>query len=110
MTLLQEIDRQRLENRERRRQEVGQRLREVLSRTIPGQPVFVFGSLVRPGKFTDESDIDLALESEMPEMSIYQLISLLSEQMGRRVDVILLDECRFKDRILKEGELWTPQV
>ena len=36
MTLLQEIDRQRVENRERRRQEVRQRLREVVNRTVPG--------------------------------------------------------------------------
>ena len=110
MTLLQQMERQRLEKRERLRQEVCRRLREVLDRTIPGQLVFVFGSLITPGKFTDESDIDLALESEPPGMTIYQLIGLLSERMGRRVDVILLDECRFRDRILREGEPWTPRA
>ncbi|MBI2150860.1 MAG: nucleotidyltransferase domain-containing protein [Acidobacteria bacterium] len=108
-TLLAQMARQRIENREKSRHEARRLLREVLRETIPNQRVFVFGSLLRPGKFTGESDIDLALESEPPHMSIYQLISLLSEQMGRRVDVLVLDECRFKDKILREGELWTLQ-
>jgi len=107
MTLLEQMERERLEKRERSRQEARQRLLEVLRQTIPGKRVFVFGSLLRPGKFTPQSDIDLALESEPRDMSIYQLIALLSERMGRAVDVLLLDECRFKNKILKEGELWT---
>jgi predicted nucleotidyltransferase len=106
MTLLQQMARQRLEHQEQLRQETYRRLREVLGQTIPGRRVFVFGSLVRAGRFADDSDIDLALESEQPGMTIYQLISVLSERMGRRVDVMLLDECRFKDKVLKEGELW----
>ena len=110
MTLLEQMEREQLEKRERLRQEIRRRLWEVLSRTIPGRRVLVFGSLIRPGRFTDESDIDLALESEPPGMTIYQLIGLLSERMGRSVDVILLDECRFRDRIFREGEPWTPRA
>ncbi|MBI4473328.1 MAG: nucleotidyltransferase domain-containing protein [Acidobacteria bacterium] len=109
MTLLEQMERQRLDDRERSRHGAQRRLHEVLRQTIPGERVFVFGSLVKPGKFTDDSDIDVALESELLNTSVYQLISLLSERMGRRVDVILLDECRFKNRILREGELWTLQ-
>ena len=71
-------------------------------------PVTVFGSLTRAGRFTESSDVDLALESEPTSMSIYQLIAQLSERLGRRVDVALLSECRLKDKIIREGELWTP--
>jgi predicted nucleotidyltransferase len=109
MTLLQQMERQQFEERECARSEARRRLREVLAQTIPGQRVIVFGSLLKPGKFTDESDIDVALESEPSDMSIYQLIALLGERIGRPVDVLLLDECRFKDKILREGEVWTPQ-
>ena len=109
MTLLEQMERQRYQNRERLRCEERRHLREVLDQTIPGLRVFVFGSLVKPGRFTEESDIDLALEFEPPGMTVYQLISLLGERMGRRVDVLLLEACRFKDRVLREGELWTPQ-
>jgi len=31
---------------------------------------------------------------------------LLAEEMGRPVDIILLSECRFRDRIAREGEIW----
>lgn len=40
-------------------------------------------------------------------MSVYQLTSLLAERLGRRVDVVLLPEYRFRDRIVREGEKWT---
>ena len=106
MTLLEQMDRQRLEDREHSRQKVRRDLRDALDQIIPGQRVVVFGSLVRSGKFNDYSDIDLALESELPQMTVYQLISLLSERMGRTVDVILLDECPFREKIRREGELW----
>ncbi len=109
MTLLQEMHLRRLEERECRRQKARESLRQTLDRLVPGQQVIVFGSLVKPGKFTDESDIDVALEAEPQGMSIYQLIALLSEEMGRPVDVLLLDECRFREKILREGERWIPR-
>jgi len=110
MTLLEQINRDRFEAHERLRQETRQTLCNVLEEILPAQRVFVFGSLNAPGRFTDESDIDLALEAEPGSMSIYQLISLLSERMGRPVDVLLLDECRFREKIIREGESWTPQA
>ncbi len=110
MTLLEQMRRQRLEKRERDRDETRRRLRDVLARLLPGCRVFVFGSLSKPEKFTEFSDIDLALESEPATMTVYQLISLLSEELGRSVDVVLLEECRFKEKILREGELWTLPV
>lgn len=106
-TLLQEMDRERLQRRERLRAEVRRLLREALTQTIPGRRVVVFGSLAKPGRFSEESDIDLALESEPAFMSLYQLASQLAERMGRRVDVVLLEESRLRDKILREGETWT---
>ena len=40
-------------------------------------------------------------------MSLYQFTALLAEEMGRRVDIVLLPECRFRERIEREGETWT---
>lgn len=96
-----------MQRRERLRAEVRHQLREVLPQTIPGQRVVVFGSLTKPGRFGEESDIDLALESEPPGMSLYGLAGQLAKRMGRRVDVLLLHESRFRDKILREGETWT---
>jgi len=106
-TLLQEMERERLERRERLRAQVRQQLREVLPQTIPGQQVVVYGSLVKPGRFSEGSDIDLALASEPPGMSLYLLASRLAERLGRRVDLVLLHESRLQDKILREGETWT---
>ncbi|MGA2862868.1 MAG: nucleotidyltransferase domain-containing protein [Verrucomicrobiota bacterium] len=106
-TLLQKMENERLRQRERLRASVCQQLREVLPQTIPGQRVVVFGSLTRAGRFSEVSDIDLALESEPTGLSLDQLSSRLAERLGRRVDVVLLPESRFRDQILREGEIWT---
>ena len=74
---------------------------------IPGSRVILFESLTKPGVFNDRSDVDLALETEPAGISIYQLSGRLSEEMGRPVDVVLFSECRFRQKILREGEAWT---
>jgi predicted nucleotidyltransferase len=107
MTLLQQMDQDRAEERETLRLEVRRQLRLVLLELLPAARLWIFGSLTRPGGFQQASDVDLALEGEPAGMSIYQLTALLSERLGRSVDVVLLPECRFRDKILREGELWT---
>lgn len=69
--------------------------------------VLVFGSLTRAGKFTEFSDVDLAIETEPRGRSSCQLMGLLAEALGRAVDVVVLDECRFAEKIRREGEVWT---
>src|SRR5208283_2201597 len=107
MTLLEQMHHERLNRREELRLEVRQRLKGVLRHLAPADEVLAFGSLAQPYKFTEWSDIDIALKTDPEGMSLYQLTALLSEEMGRSVDVVLLSECRFRDRIAKEGELWT---
>jgi len=84
-----------------------QRLQEALRRFPPADKVVVFGSLAKPNRFTEASDIDLALAAEPAGMSLYQFTALLAEEMGRQVDIVLLPECRFRERIEREGETWT---
>lgn len=107
MTLLQQLDHERAGRREALRAEVRNRLRSALHRLAPAESVIVFGSLTKPGQFSEFSDVDLALEAEPAGMSLYQFTGLLAEELGLPADVILLSECRFRDRIIKEGELWT---
>jgi predicted nucleotidyltransferase len=107
MTLLQQMEAERLQNRERLRLEMRRELRRALGELVPARKVIVFGSLTRRRRFSETSDIDVALESEPAGLGLYQLTSLLAERLGRRVDVVLLPECRFRDKILREGETWT---
>ncbi|MBM3769898.1 MAG: hypothetical protein FJW27_01135 [Acidimicrobiia bacterium] len=105
-TLLQQRDEARHRQRLALCESTRRLLREHLAALIPGQRVVVFGSLLQPGRFNAASDIDLALEREPEGISVGQLMSKLSERLGRPVDVVLPDHCRFRDRILKEGDVW----
>lgn len=107
MTLLQARDAARRQRRLQVREETRDRLRRALADLIPGERVIVFGSLTQPGIFNDASDIDLALEREPVAISRGCLIVELMERMARRVDVVLLPECRLREKILREGEVWT---
>jgi predicted nucleotidyltransferase len=107
MTLLQQRDLARRQRRLEVYEETRRRLREALADLIPGSRVFVFGSLTKPGVFNDRSDVDLALEQEPPQMNVWQLTGALMERLERPVDVVLLSQCRFREKILREGEVWT---
>lgn len=68
--------------------------------------VYIFGSVTRPKKFNQNSDIDLAVE-EINAQDYFLVISLLSAYLGREVDLIKLENCHFAERIRQTGILWT---
>ena len=107
MTLLQKRDaerrRQRLVLHDRTREE----LRECLHDLLPASRVIVFGSLTKRGVFNAASDIDLALFEEPAGKSIFLFMAEVEERMRRPVDVLLLEKTRLKEKILREGEVWT---
>lgn len=107
MTLLQKRDRARQQRRLELRLETRRRLKEALSELVPGHKVIVFGSLNKPGVFNPRSDVDVALpEDESGQIVASKLMSDLSEKLRRPVDVVRLDRCRFRAKILREGEVW----
>jgi predicted nucleotidyltransferase len=98
----------RAERNERERLDVRARLRAALGEFLPaGSRVWLYGSLVKPGGFSQTSDVDVALEHEPKDQSIYLLMSRLSERTGREIDLALLGETRLREMILREGEPWT---
>lgn len=105
-TLLQEQDATRKAARLRDREEARTQLAASLRRYLPGQPVWVFGSLLEPGRFNAASDIDIAIDSLPSGMSIYTLTALLDEELKRPVDVVWLPESRLRNKIIAEGETW----
>ena len=83
-------------------------LRDALAEIMPaGARVWVFGSLVKPGRFHTESDVDVAVESLPAGRSEYWLQGELEARLGRRVDVVLFAETRLRAAITREGEQWT---
>ncbi len=69
--------------------------------------MILFGSLTKRGIFNDASDVDLALEGELLSLSTAELMAELSERLHRRVDILFLGGCRFREKIQREGEVWT---
>jgi len=67
---------------------------------------YVFGSLAQPGRFTDHSDIDIAIT--MPSEKFFELAAELSRALHTDVDLIPLERCHFADKIRREGIRWTP--
>ena len=70
------------------------------------EQAYIFGSLIRPNRFTKQSDVDLAVESIEPE-HLFLAMTALAETIGREVDLIELSKCPFAHRIRQEGVLWT---
>ncbi len=107
MTLLQQRDCDRRARRLCLFDDVRRLLRDALTELLPGHTVIVFGSLTIAGAFNDRSDVDIALEEEPAHLNNWQLTAELMERLERPVDVVLLSQCRFANKILREGERWT---
>jgi len=110
LTLLQQRDQAIAIERESLRQVALEKLHLGLKRHLPEQPVWVYGSILKPGSFRLESDIDIALEHPSTDHSLYALQSLMTEATGHQVDVCLLEETRLKDKIMSQGQRWTESV
>jgi predicted nucleotidyltransferase len=80
-------------------------LRAQLHRLIPSQPVWVYGSILRPGKFRPDSDIDLALEGD-PGIDPLQLAAAISDELHRATDVVQLERTRLAPTIRREAQRW----
>ena len=81
-------------------------LRADLARHVPGTVVWVYGSLVKPGRFHEWSDVDVTLKSLPDGMTLEYLQSLLFADVGREVDVCLIDRTRLRPVIEGSGERW----
>ena len=110
LTLLQKRDLANATERESLRQIALKKLHQALLAHLPGQAVWVYGSILSPGKFRLESDIDIALEEPSAKDSLYALQSLLTEATGYQVDICMLQETRLKEAIMLRGRRWTESV
>ncbi len=90
--------------REQERQRVLSRATEELTRFFRDKQVakvYLTGSLLREGDFYPFSDIDLAVEGLREDY--FKLLVDLEELMGRWVDVIEFEKCRFREQIERQG-------
>ena len=104
--LLKRREERRRQRCEELRQQTRQGLREALHELAPGEEILLFGSLTRPHAFHERSDVDIAFIHEPKKYSCYGLQARIEERIHRPVDLIILSECRFREKIKREGEAW----
>lgn len=85
-----ERERRELAERESLRGEVLERARTVIARVAPAFPelrsAYLFGSVMRPGRFHRRSDLDVAVETDDFETET-RFWRALEDELGRPVDV-----------------------
>jgi predicted nucleotidyltransferase len=83
-------DRELRQEREALRLEVLERTREAVRRSAPFFPairaVYLFGSLLQPGRFRPNSDVDVAIDCDDVEMET-PFWRMLEEELRRDVDL-----------------------
>jgi predicted nucleotidyltransferase len=67
--------------------------------------IYVFGSVLREGRFGPESDVDFAVLG-LPKHDLYRLVGELSDALDRSVDVMVLEETRMAHSIRRKGVRW----
>ena len=102
------LAREKIQN-EQARQQLLQQTLDWLSNNAQSYGVesgYVFGSVVEPNRFTQHSDIDLAVETHKTG-NICGLMGGLSRCVMREVDIVPLDQCHFEEKIRRVGVAWT---
>lgn len=103
----QALAKRRAEWEERRRLMLA-RVTAVLEEVAPAFGVrraYIFGSLARPGRYHERSDIDIAVEWP-GEGDFFDLAAEVSQRIGQDIDILPLDRIPFADKIKREGILW----
>lgn len=108
------LDRAIASQRERREQRRKDRLGAIfqaldeLSVRIPFEGAYVFGSLAKPHRFFDESDVDVAFLGLRDE-DFFVAMAFLSRTLGTDADVIQLEAHPLREVIAQEGISWKPR-
>jgi predicted nucleotidyltransferase len=93
---------------ERRRQVMLVCVLSVLDEWLPRfgvREAYVFGSLARPGRYHDGSDIDIAVVWDGTDF--FDMAGEISHQLGQDIDILPLEQLPFADKIKEEGVKWT---
>lgn len=97
--------------REKHRRQMLEQLNAVLG-VLAGKyqwkELFLFGSIVNPDRFSENSDVDVAV-SGLAKHNLFSFMAELSRELGRDVDVLILEESPIEEHIRRKGEPWPLQ-
>lgn len=93
---------------ERRRLAMLARVIAALEEVVPAFGVrraYIFGSLAKPGRYHERSDVDVAVE--WPGAGdFFDPAAEVSRRVGQDIDILPLERIPFADKIRREGILW----
>ncbi|WP_369018001.1 nucleotidyltransferase domain-containing protein [Thermatribacter velox] len=98
----------RKEELERLRMSTLKKVEEALEKVatqIKFDEAYIFGSLTKPGRFKKDSDIDIGFYG-LKDEDFFKMISYLSLELEREVDVIQLEGHRLENKVKTEGIRW----
>jgi uncharacterized protein len=102
----QEAERQALAARERRAWELAREAADLLRRDFHADRVFLFGSLIHPGCFTQWSDVDVAADGidGNDTLRAMEMVHDLSQDIP--VNLVDLNACRasLRETVEREGQ------
>ncbi|SFM80829.1 nucleotidyltransferase family protein [Thermodesulforhabdus norvegica] len=78
---------------------------ERLSRLIPFEEAYIFGSLTKPYRYFADSDVDIAFIGLRDE-DFFRAMAFLSRELGTEVDILQLEGHPLRDKVVKEGIRW----
>ena len=81
---------------------------QVLTGQYEWEEIYLFGSILKPGKFQPDSDVDIGVKG-LDKFLLYAFIGDVSAILNREVDVVRLEECPFAEKIMKSGVKWNPE-
>ena len=79
-----------------------------LSEEITFNEAYLFGSVTKPFRFSERSDIDVGFIG-LDNRHFFKAMSYLSEEADRDVDIVQLEDCRLAGKIKREGIRWKRQ-
>jgi predicted nucleotidyltransferase len=98
-------DAQRFLEAEKHRLEIYSKVKNLLTdfhKKYPQTELYLFGSILMEGKFYAHSDIDIALGNAPADR--LELYTQWTWQLGREIDIVMLETCNFAEVIRKKGE------
>ena len=84
----------------------GRALRLLDESPVALDEAILFGSVVRPGRFSAHSDVDVAVPDLEPR-DFFALMGHLEEGLERGIDLVPINTCHFADSIRRTGLRWT---
>ncbi len=98
---------------ERRRVAMLARVLAAVDEIVPSFDVrraYILGSLARPGRYHERSDVDTAVEWPRGKVGFFDLAGDVSRLIGQDIDIQPLDQIPFADKIRREGILWQQET